>query len=88
MNVQDRITTSPASALYWGMLKRLNDKTKRELAVLLVNSIGRSTSTTKNTKNFFDGLSNAWDDGISPEEEMENIRNARTSGISRILEEF
>ena len=88
MNVQERVPKSPTSTLYWGMLKGLNDNTKRELAVLLVNSIGRSVSTTKNTRNFFDGLSNAWDDGISPEEETEKIRKARMSGVTRILEDF
>ena len=86
MNVRD--ASPSASSLYWGMLKGLNDKTKRELAVLLINSIGRSTSATTKKEHFFDGLSNAWDDGISPEEEMDSIRKARTSGITRNLEEF
>ena len=86
MNVRD--ASPSASSLYWGMLKGLNDKTKRELAVLLINSIGRSASVTTKKEHFFDGLSNAWDDGISPEEEMDSIRKARTSGITRNLEEF
>ena len=33
-------TISPASIQYWGMLRNLNDDIKRELVVLLVNSIG------------------------------------------------
>ena len=88
MNTRELETMSPASTLYWGMLKGLNDKTKRELAVLLVNSIGRTSLATTKSESFFDGLSDAWDDGVSPEEETARIRDARASGITRMLEDF
>ena len=37
---------------------------------------------------FFDGLSNAWDDGTPAENVIEQIYNARTSGETRKIIEF
>ena len=45
-------------------------------------------NTAKTDMSFFDGLTNAWDDGVSPEDEMHRIRASRMQGKTRKIEEL
>lgn len=74
---------SPTSVQYWGMLRGLNDNVKRELVVLLVNSIGTTTDTVlgaedeKLRKQKLMSLAGSWADAPDGDEyyEMMNHRN-------------
>ena len=78
----------PASDWYLRMLLPLNGRSKLDIINKLSASLLSSTKTKKVDSHFFDGLSNAWDDGKSPEEEVESLMQARRSGVSRQLRDF
>jgi len=73
-------------------LMRLLSLQSREVRQSILEYLSISLKKEKPTKkpdmSFFDGLSNAWDDEPSPEEEIASIRKARTSGETRNIIDF
>ena len=74
-------TFSPASIQYWGMLRNLNDEVKRELVVLLVNSIGMPVDDHANDadeeqrKQKLMSLAGCWADAPDGDEYYEMMRH-------------
>ena len=73
-------TISPASMQYWGMLRGLNDNVKRELVVLLVNSIGVSGNADEaadeiQRKQKLMSLAGCWADTPDGDEYYEMMRH-------------
>ena len=63
-------------------LMRILSTQSNEVKLDIINRLSASMMRNKPIDmSFFDGLTNAWDDGISPNEEIQKIRNARTSGV-------
>ena len=67
-------------------LMRILSTQSNEVKLDIINRLSASMMRNNKRKkpidmSFFDGLTNAWDDGISPDEEIQKIRNARTSGV-------
>lgn len=82
-------TTSANSAdWYFSMLVPLNKKMKLDIISRLSASLAKKAESRKTDLNFFDGLTDAWDDGTPVEEEIRRIHEARTSGTTRNLVEF
>ena len=71
---------------YAQMLLPLESSIKLTLINKLSASLLDEQEPEKIGISFFDGLTNAWDDGISPEAESESIRAAHTQGKTRRLE--
>ena len=73
-------------------LMRLLALQSPDVKLNLINRLSASLIKERRKKkvdmSFFDELTNAWADGISPEEETKNIREARTSGATRTIEDF
>lgn len=74
-------------------LMRILSTQSNEVKLDIINRLSASMMRNNKRKkpidmSFFDGLTNAWDDGISPDEEIQKIRNARTSGLTRIIDDF
>lgn len=74
-------TISPASIPYWGMLRNLNDDVKRELVVLLVNSIGvtpeadKTDAEEEQRKKKLMSLAGCWSDVPDGDDYYEMMRN-------------
>lgn len=67
-------------------LMRILSTQSNEVKLDIINRLSASMMRNNKRKkpidmSFFDGLTNAWGDGISPDEEIQKIRNARTSGV-------
>ncbi len=73
-------------------LMRLIAPTSNEVKLSLINRLSESLvkrpSKRKVDMSFFDGLTGAWIDGTPAEEEVERIRDARTTGCTRQLADF
>ena len=61
---------------------------KKQVTEYAKSLVAKVRPTAKDDMNIFDSISGAWDDGISVEEETKKIRAARTSGLTRHIEEF
>ncbi len=66
-------------------LMRILSTQSNEVKLDIINRLSASMMRNNKRKkpidmSFFDGLTNAWDDG--------KIRNARTSGLTRIIDDF
>jgi hypothetical protein len=70
------------------MLTPLSDEIKLDLISKLTAAMSRKDRKEKVNSHFFDGLTGAWMDDKSAEEEIELIRSSRTSGVTRKIEEF
>jgi len=70
------------------MLSPMSSEMKLNIINLLSASMMKKEKRKKVDMSFFNGLSNAWDNGVSTEEEMQAIRNARTSGTTRTIDEL
>ncbi len=73
---------------YMRMLAHQMKDVKLDLISRLSASMIDDDKNQKNDMTFFDGLTNAWNDGISPEEEMRIIRASRMQGKTRKIEDF
>ena len=73
---------------YLRMLYPLSDETKLDLISKLTASMSHKRNKVVADENFFDELTGAWDDGVSPEEEMKSLRESRSFGHTRTLEDF
>jgi hypothetical protein len=73
---------------YMRMLAHQIKEVKLDLISKLSASMIENDNIPKNDMSFFDGLTNAWDDGISPEEEMRIIRESRTHRRTRKIEDL
>jgi len=84
------MTTIALETTDWYM--RLLEPLSREIKLNIINRLSTSllmkTQQKKVDMSFFDGLSNAWEDEKSPEEEMRTIRMSRTSGMTRSIVNF
>lgn len=61
---------------------------KKQVTEYVKSLVAKACPTTQNDMSIFDSISGAWDDGISVEEETKKIRDARTSGLTRHIEDF
>ena len=73
---------------YMRMLAPQMRDVKLDLISRLSASMLEDENTAKTDMSFFDGLTNAWDDGVSPEDEMHRIRASRMQGKTRKIEEM
>ena len=85
-----RTITTPVNSADWylSMLAPLNKEVKLDIISRLSASLTQKTERRKVDMCFFDGLNNSWDDGTPVEEEIKQIQEARTSGLTRSLVEF
>ena len=70
------------------LLTTQSKEAKLSIISRLSASLLKKTTTKKYDMSFFSPLTNAWDDGTPAEEEVQLIRNARTSGTTRVLADF
>ena len=80
-------TAQKTAAWYTRMLMPL----ERNIKLTIISRLSASlveNEASKTDSGFFDGLTGAWDDGVSPEDEAASIRSARTQGATRVLEDF
>jgi len=70
------------------MLAPLSSEAKLSIINQLTASMLKEKKKKKAGMEIFDELTGAWDDGVSPEEEMRSIRASRTSGITRKIEDL
>lgn len=81
-----------ASEWYMKLLAPLSPDIKLDLISKLSESlkekVTHSAKPVSKSEDFFGTLSAAWDDNISVEDEMENIRGSRTSGKTRKIDNF
>ena len=61
---------------------------KKQVTEYAKNLIAKARPAVQDDISIFDSISGAWDDGISAEEETKKIRAARTSGLTRHIEDF
>ena len=61
---------------------------KKQVTEYVKSLVPKACPTAKDDMSIFDSISGAWDDGISAEEETKRIRAARTSGLTRHIEDF
>lgn len=77
---------------YMKLLAPLSSEVKLDLISKLSESLKNKVSHTENkvskSDGFFDTLSSAWDDGTSVEEEMQIIKDSRTSNRTRKIDKF
>lgn len=77
---------------YMKLLAPLSPDIKLDLISRLSESLKEknvvSGKTISESSDFFESLSDAWDDGISVEEEVEKIRGSRTSNKTRVIDNF
>jgi hypothetical protein len=73
---------------YLRMLLPLSDGIKLTIISKLTAAMSKKEKKEEADSHFFDGLTGAWNDGTSPEEEIEKIRSARTSGLTRKMENW
>ena len=73
---------------YMRMLAHQMKEVKLDLISRLSASMIEGEQNPKNDMSFFDGLTNAWDDGVSPEEEMRIIRESRKHSRTRKIEDL
>lgn len=77
---------------YMKLLAPLSSEVKLDLISKLSESLKNKVSHTENkvskSDGFFDTLSGTWDDGTSVEEEMQIIRDSRTSNRTRKIDKF
>lgn len=77
------------SNMYMRMLSPLSDEVKLDLIHKLSASLlTKKTKTKTDNVDVFANLTGAWDDSVSPEEEMDIIRKSRRSGTTRIIDEW
>ena len=63
----------------------------REVKLDIISKLSASLThklKKDNAENFFDGLTNAWVDGTTAEDDIKYIHEARTSGLTRSLADF
>lgn len=75
------------SEWFMRMLAPQSRSVKLDILSKLSASLAKHTRRSP-SKDFFDGLTNAWDDDISAEEEVSRIYEARSSGETRKIVEF
>jgi hypothetical protein len=80
----NRISTSPTSVPYWGLLKNLSNKDKLELISLLSSSMVNDEDETNDTEEvtgsgWADRFCGAWKDSRSADEIVDEIRSMRTA---------
>ena len=73
---------------YAKMLIPLENSIKNSIMNKLSASILENFDLAKTNMSFFDGLNNSWCDNVSSEEGTAFIRDSRTQGKIRVLEEF
>lgn len=77
---------------YMKLLAPLSPDIKLDLISKLSESLKEKVihpaKTISKTEDFFGALSGAWEDDISVEEEMKNIRESRTSNKTRKMDNF
>jgi hypothetical protein len=77
---------------YLRMLMPLSDEVKLDLIGKLIATMSHHRKEGKKTASadvqLFEGISGAWIDDVSPEEETRKIREARTSGVTRNIDTF
>lgn len=72
---------------YINLLNPLSDEAKLNIIHALTTSmLKEKESKSRDLTHFFDGLSNSWDDGITPEETSEEIRKMSVFGRTRHIE--
>ena len=62
-----------------------------DMKLAIINRLSASMLTKKKKKknrDFFDGLNNSWCDGVSADDEIAMLREARTFYNTRVIEEF
>lgn len=59
-----------------------------KLSESLKEKVSHSTRKVSKAENIFSALSGAWEDNVSVEEEMKNIRESRTSNKTRVMDNF
>ncbi|RHO65854.1 hypothetical protein DW083_19995 [Parabacteroides sp. AF48-14] len=75
--------------MYMKILSPLSDEIKLDLISKLSASLLRKRSRVKSLDtNLFSGLSGAWEDDLTPEEETELIKGSFRSGSTRIIKEW
>lgn len=75
--------------LYMRMLAPLSDEVKLDLIHRLSASLLRKKSKSIAIDNdLFAGITGAWNDDVSPEEEAKHIRESRRSGSTRTIKEW
>lgn len=62
------------------------DRLKKQVTEYVKTLVAKTHSSTIDDMSIFDSISGAWDDGISAKEETKKIRAARTSGLTRHID--
>lgn len=77
---------------YMKILNPLSSEVKLNLINRLSESVLKERLSVHKPKKqianslFFDSLSDSWDDGSTPEEETKNIRESRSSNVTRNID--
>ncbi len=73
-----------AEEIFYNDLVNLGNETKRRLIELLASSLTFKDTAQEQDKKQLQQIAGAWkDDGLTAEEEIAQIREARTQGITR-----
>jgi hypothetical protein len=65
-----------------------SNQAKLDMINRLSAALMKKSKAKKADMSFFDGLTNAWDDNVTAEEEVKRIYAARTTGETRKLVDF
>lgn len=77
---------------YMKILNPLSAEIKLNLINRLSESVLKERLSIQKSKNqktnrvFFDSLSDSWDDGVTPEEEIKQIRDSRLNNVTRKID--
>lgn len=61
---------------------------KKQVTEYVKSLVAKARPAAKDDMSIFDSICGSWDDGISVEDETNRIRAARTSGLTRYIEDF
>jgi len=74
---------------YFSMFESLSDEAQTLLANRILKSLKKKTEAKEDDDySFLNKFSGAWDDGTTVEEQVKMIRDSRTSGLTRKIDEF
>ena len=78
-----------AEDIFYSSLVNLGNETKRRLIELLASSLTFKDTTQENDKKLLQQIAEAWkDDGLTAEEEIAQIKEARTQETTRHIVEL
>lgn len=78
-----------AEEIFYSSLVNLGNETKRRLIELLASSLTFKDTTQENDKKLLQQITGAWkDDGLTAEEEIVQIKEARTQETTRHIVEL